>query len=299
MLSLAKSPLAPILGQRVPLRGPARMLFSSYARTRYQPQESVTRVTSAVGDTFDADLSSTLEWQLWAFGSYEKHFAELFGYLVRPGDRCVDVGANVGVHTVRLARLVGADGEVIAIEPDPDVVRRTNRNIALNGVANVRVISAAASERAGEMRLYRPSPWDTNRARASLLRHPYLTGIITTVPVVTVDDVCAGEPVTLIKIDVGGHEAAVVRGAADTIARHAPAIVFEYAPELLDDVVAQTPFGWLAERGYEIFRIRAARHGITGRVRLALDRQIETPAESGNFLAVAPQVAVRLPALLA
>ena len=123
MLSLAKSPLAPVLGQRVPLRGPARMLFSSYARTRYQPQKSVTRVTTAAGDIFDADLSSTLEWQLWAFGGYEKHFAELFGYLVRPGDRCVDVGANVGVHTVRLARLVGGDGEVIAIEPDPDVVR--------------------------------------------------------------------------------------------------------------------------------------------------------------------------------
>ena len=125
MLSLAKSPLAPLLGQHVPLRGPARMLFNSYARTRHHPQKSVTRVTTAVGDTFDADLSSTLEWHLWAFGSYEKHFAELFGYLVRPGDRCVDVGANVGVHTVRLARLVGAGGEVIAIEPDPDVVQRT------------------------------------------------------------------------------------------------------------------------------------------------------------------------------
>jgi tRNA G46 methylase TrmB len=146
MLSLAKSPLAPVLGQRVPLPGPARLLFNSYARTRYHPQKSVTRVTTTTGDIFDADLSSTLEWQLWAFGHYEKHFAELFGYLVGPMDRCVDVGANVGVHTVRLARIVGADGEVIAIEPDPDLVQRTNRNIALNGLANVRVISAAASE---------------------------------------------------------------------------------------------------------------------------------------------------------
>jgi len=286
MLSLARSPLAPILGQRVPLRGPARMLFSSYARTFYQPQESVTRVTTAVGDTFDADLSSTLEWQLWAFGSYEKHFAELFSYLVRPGDRCVDVGANVGVHTVRLARLVGQNGEVIAIEPDPEVARRIHRNIAINGLTNVRIISAAASERVGETRLYRPSPRDTNRARASLMHHPYLTGVTTTVPAVTVDDVCAGQPVALIKIDVGGHEAAVVRGAADTIAGNAPAIVFEYAPELLDDVVAQTPFGWLAERGYEIFRIRAARHGITSRVRLALDRIKEWSPAGGNFLAV-------------
>ena len=90
---------------------------------------------------------STLEWQLWAFGSFEKHFAELFSYLVTPGDRCIDVGANVGVHTVRLARLVGQDGKVIAFEPDPDLVQRTHRNIALNGLANVRIISAAASDR--------------------------------------------------------------------------------------------------------------------------------------------------------
>ena len=299
MLSLAKSPLAPLLGQHLPLRGPARMLFSSYARTRYQPEESVTRVTPAAGDVFEADLSSTLEWQLWAFGGFEKHFAELFGYLVRPGERCVDVGANVGVHTVRLARLVGAEGEVIAIEPDPDVVRRTNRNIALNGVANVRVISAAASERAGETQLFRPSPWDTNRARASLLHHPYLTGITRTVPVVTVDDVCAGQPVSLIKIDVEGHEAAVVRGAVGAIAQYAPSVVFEYDPELLEDAAAQTAFGALEDSGYLMFRIRAVRHGITGRARLTLDRLQGLPAVGGNFLAVSPPVAVRLTALSA
>ena len=63
----------------------------------------------------------------------------------------------------------------------------------------------------------------------------------------TVDDACAGAPVALIKIDVEGHEAAVVRGAADTIAADAPSVVFEYAPELLEDPVAQTPFGWLAD----------------------------------------------------
>jgi FkbM family methyltransferase len=297
MPSLAKSPLAPVLGQRVPLRGPARLLFNSYARTRYHPQKSDTRVTTAVGDTFDVDLSSTLEWHLWAFGSYEKHFAELFGHLVSPGDRCVDVGANVGVHTVRLARLVGAGGEVIAIEPDPDVRQRAVRNIELNGLANIRVIGAAASDSAGETRLYRPSADDTNRARASLLHHPYLIGAVKTVPVVTVDDVCAGAPVALIKIDVEGHEAAVVRGAADTIARHAPSVVFEYAPELLDDVVAQTPFGWLVERGYEIFRIRCARHVLTGRGRLVLERLPELPAVGGDMLAVSGATAGRVHAI--
>jgi FkbM family methyltransferase len=193
-----------------------------------------------------------------------------------------------------MARLAGPGGEVIAVEPDPDIMRRTRRNVTLNGLGNVRLVHAAASESAGEMRLYRPGPRDTNRARASLLHHAYLTGDAATVPVVTVDDLCAGAPVALIKIDVEGHESAVVRGAADTIARHAPSIVFEYAPELLDDVTGQTPFGWLAERGYLLLRARPARHGITGRVRLALDRLHEPPGEGCDLLAVSPSVAGRL-----
>src|ERR1700759_2906995 len=85
MPSLALSPLAPVLGQRVPLRGPARLLFNSYARTRHEPRHSAVQVTTRTGDVFEANLSSTLEWHLWAFGGFELHFAELFEYLVRPG----------------------------------------------------------------------------------------------------------------------------------------------------------------------------------------------------------------------
>ena len=94
---------------------------------------------------------------VWAFGSYEEHFAELFRCLVSPDDRCVDVGANVGVHTVRLAKLVGSRGEVIALEPDEEVAHRAHRNIMLNQLSNVHVINAAASDEAGgEVQLYRP-----------------------------------------------------------------------------------------------------------------------------------------------
>ena len=297
MPSLAKSPLAPILGQRIPLRGPARMLFRSYARTCYQPGTCVERLTTKSGDLFDADLSSFLEWQLWAFGGYEEHLAELFRCLVSSGDRCVDVGANVGVHTVRLAKLVGAAGEVIAIEPDAGVAERTRCNITLNDLGNARVVNAAASDQAGHMRLYRPDSSDTNRARASLLRHPYLTGDTATVPVLTIDEICDG-PVALIKIDVEGHEAAVLRGASAVIAGHAPSVVFEYAPELLDEA-AQAPFGWLAERGYELFGIRWIRRSVTGRGQLSLEHLSGSPAGGGDYLAVTRSRAARLNALVA
>jgi FkbM family methyltransferase len=229
-------------------------------------------------------LTSLLEWQLWAFGGYERHFAALFSSLVGPGDQCVDVGANVGVHTVRLAKLAGRGGSVIAIEPEPSLADRARRNIELNGLANAHVVNAAASDKSGHTVLYRPGAFDTNRARASLLCHPYLTGAAVTVPVVTVDEVSDG-PVTLIKIDVEGHEAAVVRGAAKIIERDVPTVLFEYAPQLLDDA-SRTPFGWLKEQGYEMFRADCARNRVTGRGRLVLEPVSRPPAVRTDILAL-------------
>lgn len=296
MFSVALSPLAPVLGQRVPLRGPARLLYRSYARSPRKPGKFVGHLTTATGDVFDVDLSSVLEWHLWAFGTYEAHFPELLRRLVTPGDRCVDVGANVGLHTVRMAKLAGPHGAVIAIEADPGLAERARSNVALNDLVNVRVINAAAGDRPGETVLYRPDDSDANRARASVLRHPYLTGTSVTVPVLTVDEACAGAarpPVALIKIDVEGHEAAVVRGAAEVIERDAPAIIFEYDPELLNDP-GDTPFGSLAERGYALYRVRFSRHSMTGRGRLVLEPLPGLPAEGGNILAVRAAMTGRL-----
>jgi FkbM family methyltransferase len=286
MPSLALSPLAPVLGQRVPLRGPARLLHRSYLRTSRQPGAFVTQLTTQAGDVFEADLASAIEWQLWAFGGFEKHFAELFARLVKPGDRCIDVGANIGLHTVRLARLVGAEGEVVAIEPDQELARRAEHNLELNQAsAQARVITAAASDRSGDtVQLYRPDTADTNRGRASVMHHAYLTGPAATVPTVTLDEISPG-PVALIKIDVEGHEEAVVRGAAGLIERHGPAVVYEYAPEILEDP-AHTPFGWFADHGYRQYRILGARHSLTGREHLVLDPIEDRLAVGGDILAV-------------
>lgn len=285
MPSLAKSPLAPILGQHVPLRGPARMLFRSYARTRCEPGTCVQRLTTKHGDQFDADLSSFLEWYLYAFGAFEEHFAELFGCLVGPGDRCVDVGANIGVHTVRLAKLVGTRGQVIAVEPDGELAERARHNLVINELSNATVVVAAATDHAADsLRLYRPSGGDTNKGRASLLDHSYLTGEAATVPGVTIDEISGG-PVRLIKIDVEGHESPVVAGAAATIARDRPSVIFEYAPELLSGR-PQSPFGWFADQGYEMYRVRWARNRLTGRGPAVLDHLPELPEVGGDILAV-------------
>jgi FkbM family methyltransferase len=297
MLHLASSPIAPVLGQRVPLRGPSRALFRSYARTPCLPGQSVRTLTTKFGDDFEVDLSSFLEWQLWAFGAFEEHLAELFGYLVQPGDRCIDVGANVGVHSTRLAKLAGPRGEVIAIEPNPEVASRAARNFTLNRLANVRLVQAAASDRGdGSVTLYRAGAGEKNRAQSSVLPLTYLTGTAAQVPVTRVDDI-AGGPVGFMKIDVEGHEEAVVAGAAATIAAHAPAIVFEYAPELQPGT-GGSPFGWLQHEGYEMYRVSNARNRITGRGSLQLSALPGLPPTGGDILAITPAMSPRVQSLI-
>jgi FkbM family methyltransferase len=298
MFRLATSPIAPLIGQRLPVRGPARLLNRSYLRMQRQPGQAERVLTTSCGDLFQADLGSFQEWHLWVYGSFEDYVARLFSYLVRPGDRCVDVGANIGLHTVRLAKLAGPQGEVIAVEPDPEIARRAAGNIALNGLANARVIQAAASAVAGAaVSLYRAADAHPNRAMASLHPHAHLTGPAADVTTITVDEACAG-PVALMKIDVEGHEGAVVAGAAETIERYSPAVVFEYAPELLADP-AQCPFRRLHDAGYLMYRISNRRGRLTGRCSLELAPLYEQPEIGGDLLAVSEADAPRIMSLVA
>lgn len=281
---LALSVVAPVLGRRLPVRGPARMLFRSYARADLPSGVMSHVVTTKFGDRFHADLSSYLEWQLWAFGAYEEHFAQLFTRLVRPGERCVDVGANVGIHTVRLARIVGETGRVLAVEADEDLARRADHNLRLNGLTNATVLHLAAAERGrrGAV-LYRPERRDPNKGRASTLPHRYLSGPSAEVPTAALDDVVDGS-VDLIKIDVEGGEPAVVRGAGRILADHHPAVLFEHSPELLG--AGQSPVGTLLAHGYRLFDVQPGRHRMTGRTRVRLVPLVAPPARATNILAL-------------
>src|SRR4029077_19152386 len=76
---------------------------------------------------------------------------ELFQRVVHPGDLVVEVGANIGAHTVELARLVGSDGEVHAFEPQRIVFQTLCANVALNQLTNVRTLQAAVGAQCGTL----------------------------------------------------------------------------------------------------------------------------------------------------
>jgi FkbM family methyltransferase len=157
--------------------------------------------------------------------SHEAALADLFECADLEGAVCIDVGANFGLHTLPLSRLVGPRGHVYAFEPAPASFSLLAHNLRRNGAVNVTAYREAAGEGAGSGRLaFNPRNHGDNRlgagAPAAWARAE--------VPVVAIDerlaDVAPGR-IALVKIDVQGWECHVLRGMRATLARNPQALV--------------------------------------------------------------------------
>lgn len=188
-------------------------------------------------------ISNQVFWRGW--DAYEAETTPLYFDLARRSRVTVDVGANVGYHTL-LAAHANPAGRVVAFEPHPDLFRRLRRNVELNAVTNVQCHDVAAGDRTGEAVLR--SPTSDLPITSSLTTVPGAAYTTTrTVKVVELDDILRETGVDLLKIDVEGAEPMVLGGMRGTLDRHRPAIVCEvisYAgtAEALHDLL--DPFGY-------------------------------------------------------
>jgi len=135
-------------------------------------------------------------------------------HLIRPDDVFVDIGANIGSYTVLAAGGVGA--RVVAVEPIPSIFAHLSRNVRLNDLAaRVRLWRGGLSDKAGTLRF--SSELDTvNHVLAEGESGPAVD-----VPVQRLDDLLGNDVPVMMKIDVEGHEAAVLSGAPRTLSNPA------------------------------------------------------------------------------
>lgn len=155
--------------------------------------------------------------------------------LVGPGAVFVDVGANLGLHTLAAGRAMRGKGQIHSIEPYGPTATLLRETVLINGLGGiVRVHEAAASDAPGRRSLFLGGV----SGHHSLLPLESLgtsEGGSTEVSVITLDDVLAGSPpVALIKIDVEGAELEVIDGAGATIAASPNiALIVEFGPSHL------------------------------------------------------------------
>ena len=163
---------------------------------------------------------------VWASGRVEALVQRALRDLVRPGDTFFDVGANVGFFTILGARLVGPSGSVVAFEPQPESREALLSNIALNGFSNVLVDPRAISSSSGTAVLDWHNPPTARLVGGSQHRTNRSVSVDTT----SIDEFLIEHPSLapeVVKIDVEGHEIAVIRGMRRTLAEHGPVILCE------------------------------------------------------------------------
>jgi FkbM family methyltransferase len=263
------SPLAPLLPwvTLAQLRAaPSRTIGEAAIRARCKVVniDAVTALCRVLGrykmyvDLRDAGFAPHLMFE----GYWEYWVTEHMWNHVKPGMVALDVGANHGYFTLLLGDLVGPEGSVHALEPNPRLADLLGRTIALNGFwRRVKALQAAAGAQPGELPLLVPLSEPKNarlisEAEASAPRAVARRGEeIHRVPIVALDDLVEG-PADFIKIDVEGAEEAVWAGMQKLLDRSPTVrIAMELNPgrcraprELLASIAARFP---LREIGFD------------------------------------------------
>ena len=166
----------------------------------------------------EIDLRDQIKRSLAAGETWEPHVVEQLNRLVKPGTVVVDVGAHMGAHTLRMARLVGKGGHVVAFEPQIKLYEELLVNLGLNDLTNVRAEFAALGREPGLVEMG-PAP-DVSEGMARIGTGGNRVQLRTL-------DTYGLTRVSVIKIDVEGFEYEVLEGSRATILREHPAILVE------------------------------------------------------------------------
>jgi FkbM family methyltransferase len=219
-------------------------------------------------------IDAQFRWTAWH--AHERELAEYLSTRIAPGQTCFDVGANVGIYVLQIARWSAPGGRVVAFEPNPGTLQVLRRHIAMNGLeARVTVVEKAAGARAGSAELF------DNAAGSGLSRigapNPAIQVAVEpmSIAMTTIDAYCCETGIVpdWMLIDTEGYEFEVLQGAAETLRRHRPHVVVELHPHLsspesraagerlLDDLgLMMVPIGDVAGRT-ETYVSLEARHG--------------------------------------
>lgn len=169
-----------------------------------------------------------------------------------PTDVAVDVGCNKGSYLYWLSRAVPR-GRVIAFEPQPLLAAYLKQICTVIGLGNVRIEASGVSDKPGQLTLYIPGESDSPAASFEQVIARTEQCRAVDVPVVTLDEYFEGlvGRIGAVKIDVEGHELAVLRGAAGVLSQHHPVVVLECEARHLTNATVLDVVHYVESLGYQ------------------------------------------------
>jgi len=186
-------------------------------------------------------------------GNYETELQEAIREFVAPGMVAYDIGANIGYISLMLAKNVGASGKVYAFEPLPDNQQRLGKNVAMNNVTNVEIISKGVADKSGTIEFLIHASGDMGKLKGSNGRDAQYEKAID-VECVALDDFVFKQgnlKPALVKIDIEGGERLALHGMRHVIEELKPVLIIE----LHGEVAAKTCWEILTKAGYRISKL--------------------------------------------
>lgn len=186
----------------------------------------------AIDDVSHVFINHDVQFDIWRedWGVDENRIYEpdiiyaLLNFL-RPGDCCIDAGANIGYHTLLMSKLIGEEGEVIAFEPDPNYFSKLKDNMELNYVKNVALFTVPLWSCVAEMPFFvidtSKEEYSKYAGLSSFVHYGYPPSTpvrVTTQPLDNLIDSKAH--IRLIKIDCEGSEEKILCGAEKLLTRN-------------------------------------------------------------------------------
>src|SRR5215469_9832842 len=209
-------------GRRFPVRrGKLRMInLLSKVADSTEPTSRLT-VLKYGGFKMFCDPSEMLQRQFYYFGTYlvEEEIIECWQSVARGAMTIFDVGANAGIYSLA-ALAVEPRADVHAFEPTPEIANRLRSTAKLNGLDRLHVHEAAVSMRSGIANLNRCRGELGSNEGMNFISEAEVTDDGERVQTIGLDQFCVDQSINeidLLKIDVQGHEYAVLRGAEQLI----------------------------------------------------------------------------------
>jgi len=167
-------------------------------------------------DTFGHHLSTQEEYEPW--------FYKLVINILKPGDKCIDCGSNLGYHTVTMGNLVGPTGEILAIEPQRIIFQQATGNVFLNDLRNVTTFNVALGDKEDWVEM---EPIDINALGVNMGAN-YVGKGGERVRMTQLDSLVPdNKMIHFIKIDVQGCEIKLLDGAKKLLERCRPIMFVE------------------------------------------------------------------------
>jgi FkbM family methyltransferase len=190
------------------------------------------------GILWELNLSEAIDYCLFLTGKYEPDLMQSYEKSIRPDYVILDIGANMGAHSLPMAKKLSQGGRLYAFEPTQYGFLRLNKNLQLNPILSKRIIPQQIflSDKSNNCSGVVSASWSVSKSMSDPQRNhldqgfPCSTnGAVT----MTLDQWVATQnldKISLIKIDVDGYEPKILRGAQETLKRYRPHLYIEFSP---------------------------------------------------------------------